>query len=256
MEQYIMIVILAIICEAIDSGLGMGYGTILSPLLIALGFDPLLVVPSILISQAVGGFIGAINHHKRDNAHFSLRSEDTKTVLAITSLGMLATIIGSLAAISVSKVALNTYIGIMATTIGIAMLAGIQFKYSIKKMMGLGVISAFNKGFSGGGYGPIVTGGQVVLGKEHKNSIGCTTAAEVPICLVGFAIYFFTRNIASYGLLTSLVIGSFIGGLLGPIVTKKISKESLKLIVGILITFLGILLLGQIMGIIPVRVSI
>lgn len=256
MEQYIIIIILAVICEMIDSGLGMGYGTILSPLLIALGFEPLIVVPSILISQAIGGLVGAIGHHRSNNANFSLRSEDTKTVLTITSLGMLAIIIGSLIAINISKAALNTYIGIMATIIGITILTGIQFKYSIKKMVGLGAISAFNKGLSGGGYGPIVTGGQVVLGKEHKSSIGCTTAAEVPICLTGFAIYLLTKNIASYGLPVSLVIGAFIGGILGPVITKKISKKLLKLIVGILITFLGLLLLGQIIGIVPIKVFI
>ncbi|MCK4232918.1 hypothetical protein KAX75_00695, partial [candidate division WOR-3 bacterium] len=60
---FIFIAALAFCCEYIDSSLGMGYGTILSPVLIIMGFDPLIVVPSILLSQAVGGFTASIFHH-------------------------------------------------------------------------------------------------------------------------------------------------------------------------------------------------
>ena len=55
---------MAFICEFIDSSLGMGYGTILSPVLIIMGFDPLVAIPALLLSQAVGGFTAAIFHHQ------------------------------------------------------------------------------------------------------------------------------------------------------------------------------------------------
>ena len=42
----------AVICELIDAALGMLYGTILSPVLIIAGFNPILVVPAILFSGA------------------------------------------------------------------------------------------------------------------------------------------------------------------------------------------------------------
>lgn len=54
METLLLIGVLAIIMEFIDSSMGMMYGTILSPLLIGMGFRPEVIVPSILISQAVG----------------------------------------------------------------------------------------------------------------------------------------------------------------------------------------------------------
>ena len=55
----IIILFVAFMCEFLDSSLGMGYGTILSPFLIIAGFDPLLVVPSTLISQALAGLSAA-----------------------------------------------------------------------------------------------------------------------------------------------------------------------------------------------------
>ncbi len=48
--KVIPILTIALICEIIDSSLGMLYGTILSPILIIAGFDPPVVIPSILFS--------------------------------------------------------------------------------------------------------------------------------------------------------------------------------------------------------------
>ena len=276
---FIIIMGLGLICEFIDSGLGMGYGTILSPLLIILGFDPLLVVPSILITQAIGGLSASIFHHKYKNVYFGLRSknikyiikkikehgviksfklgvsDDLKTVIIITSLGIIATITAVLIAVNISKTTLNIYIGILVLIMGLFLISGFIFKYSLNKMFIVGIISSFNKGMSGGGFGPVVTGGQMVLGKDHKGSIGCTTAAEFPICIIGFLLYLLTKGISNWSLIYSLGIGALIGGFTGPWLTKKINKKSLKIIVSILMITLGILILLKTAGIINLKIS-
>ena len=52
-EIIIALIVLAFIMECIDAGFGMGYGTILSPLLLAFGFAPVsythLTLPTILL---------------------------------------------------------------------------------------------------------------------------------------------------------------------------------------------------------------
>jgi len=47
------VILLALSCEYIDSSLGMGYGTTLTPILLLAGFAPVQVVPSILLSEFV-----------------------------------------------------------------------------------------------------------------------------------------------------------------------------------------------------------
>ena len=49
---FFAILVIALLCEYMDSTLGMGYGTTLTPLLLVLplGLDPLAVIPAILIS--------------------------------------------------------------------------------------------------------------------------------------------------------------------------------------------------------------
>lgn len=255
---FIIVLISALICEWIDSSLGMGYGTILSPLLIVFGFSPMLVVPSILITQALGGLSASIFHHKNGNADFSIKgkiSDDLKTVLIITSLGILAVVFGAFVASSISKTLLGTYIAVLVMVMGLLIVTNFRFSYSNGKMMLVGIVSAFNKGLSGGGYGPVVTGGQIVLGKEHKNAIACTTAAEPLICLAGFITYLFINGMSDFTLLISLGIGAIIAGPLGAMTTRNLDKEKLKKIIGTAMIFLGLLAILKILGILTLNIS-
>ena len=218
--QIILITSAAFVCELIDSSLGMLYGTILSPVLIIAGFDPLVVVPSILFSQAIGGTIASIGHHRLKNVDFSIKEDiikrlselgyietfkkgttrDLKVVFVITLLGVLATIIGALISINISKTALKTYIGILVFAMGILLLLRSRFNFSWRKIFAVGILSAFNKGISGGGFGPVVTAGQLISGRESKKSIGATVLSEAPICIIGFLTYLIRNGLSTWTL--------------------------------------------------------
>ena len=62
--------ILAFFCEYMDSTLGMGYGTTLTPVLLIMGYQPLQVVPVILISELITGLLAGAFHHKEGNVDF------------------------------------------------------------------------------------------------------------------------------------------------------------------------------------------
>ena len=67
--------VLAFICEYVDATLGMGYGTILTPLLLLLGLAPLQVVPAVLFSQFLAGLAGGFWHHRLGNVSFDFRRD-------------------------------------------------------------------------------------------------------------------------------------------------------------------------------------
>ncbi|MBY9004526.1 MAG: sulfite exporter TauE/SafE family protein, partial [Candidatus Lokiarchaeota archaeon] len=83
------IIILAFIFEAMDSMAGMGFGTALSPLLLALGYTPLQIVPTILISEAITGAIDTIFDHEFKNVHYSFfpLNDATKISLIMAIFG-------------------------------------------------------------------------------------------------------------------------------------------------------------------------
>jgi len=261
LATFIQILIMAALLETVDSGLGMGYGTVLSPLLILAGYPPTVVVPSILLSQAVGGLTASFFHHKYGNADFRVRRHkagpdeaskitiplDLKISLVVIAFGITASILGALVAVRIPKDILKAYIGILVLIMGILILLKGKFAFSWRKIFALAVVSAFNKGISGGGFGPVMTGGQIISGNSPPRSIGSTTLTEAPICIVGFITFLLTKGISTYALLASLSIGALLGGVLGPLITKRINPQRLRIILGVMITAEGIAVLTQVL---------
>ena len=255
---------MAFLCEFVDSGFGMGYGTILSPVLIIMGFDPLVAVPAILLSQAFGGFTAAVFHHQFENASFSGGSKDLKIVFIVSGFGIIATIVAALIALNIPRLVLKAYIGVLVLVMGLLLLSNRRFSFSWRKMIAVGILSAFNKAISGGGFGPVVTAGQIISGQRHKGAIAATTLAEAPICTVAFVTYLagrvvrdidtpvlsksvsdffslmFSRHIFQWELVLALLLGSVFVAPFGALTTRLIKATKMSLILGAFITLLGI----------------
>lgn len=234
---------MAVVMEIIDSGLGMMYGTLLSPILILMGYNPKLVVPAILLSQALGGATGAIGHHLRKNSDFSGLTRDLKISLAIIIPGLAACILGAYIGQIIPKFYMKLYIGGLVVIMGGLCLRPIYYDFSWKKMWGIGLLSGFNKALSGGGFGPVTATGKILGGVDPKVSVGTTTLAEVPICLVSFVTWLILGGKISWAFPAALCIGSLIGGYIGPILTARINTGKLKSIVGVLAVLSGAWLL-------------
>lgn len=263
-EIFLMLMSFAFLCEFIDASLGMGYGTILSPLLIIMGFNPTMVIPAVLISQAFGGFFAAIFHRQLGNVNFKSNPRDLKLVILISVLGIFATILAALIAVNIPRNVLKTYIGLIVLIMGIIILKNRVFTFSWNKMIGIGILSAFNKGMSGGGFGPVVTGGQILSGQDHKSAVGITTLAEAPICISGFFTYIivstiknipgsvldmpfkdfiqtmFSVQMIQWELILALLLGSVLVAPFAALTTMTIKRSKIHYIIGVLITALGI----------------
>jgi uncharacterized membrane protein YfcA len=232
--------------ETIDSGIGMMYGTLLSPVLILASFEPKVVVPSLLLSQAIGGFFATYHHNKFGNAKFSLKSEDLKIAAFIFFLGVLAVIVGAFIGLKLPSFYLKLYIGILCIIMGSIVLAKRTFVFSWFKLSLISILSAFNKAISGGGYGPIVASGNIASGLKSKQSIGITDFAEAPICLASFIAWVALNKwtIPSMDLLGPLCIGAAIGGLTGPFLLSRSSSHVLiARLVAILAIVSGVILI-------------
>jgi len=53
----------------------------------------------------------------------------------------------------------------------------------------LGLLVAFDKGIGGGGYGPIVTSGQIVTGIDAKSAIGIMSLTEGIVSIMSVIMY-------------------------------------------------------------------
>lgn len=248
MFESFSLIALSMIMEFVDSALGMMYGTVLSPLLIVIGYDVKSIVPSILISQAIGGFIASWHHHRLKNGDFKSGTTDYHVATTIIWFGVFACLIGVCISVSVSPKVLNTYIAILIITIGLMILADKSLIMTAPKIYLLGFISAFNKALSGGGFGPLVAGGQLVFKeRDEKGAIASTDFAEAPICLFSFLLWVLIKGMPPLSLIVPLCIGSAVGGYFGPHALSRIdSRNRLKKGLGVLVLVEGISILYKV----------
>ena len=247
------IVVLCFILETIDSGIGMLYGTILSPLLIILGFNPLVIIPSILLSQAIGGFAATYHHNKYKNASFKWGTTDIKILCVVLGFGIFALLLGVYVGGAIPTFWLKFYIGLLCIVMGILVVLKRVFTFSWGKIIGLGFISSFNKSFTGGGFGPIMASGQIASGVTEKRAIGITDFCEAPICIMSFVAWIILNGFNDYIFLLPMCVGAFIGGLTGPYLLSKVKNvKRIKIAVGILAIVSGIIVMLKLFGILNI----
>lgn len=238
---------LAFICEFIDSSLGMGYGTSLAPLLILMGFEPLQVVPAVLFSEFLSGITAASFHHSLQNVNFKPRSKDTHVALVLSAFSVIGTIIAVLLAIKLPAQILKIWIGGTVIFMGIFILATFKRKprFTWRKITILGTIASFNKGMSGGGYGPLVMGGQILSGIGVKNAVAITSLAEGITCLVGVTLYFFLTSTVDWTLAPWLMAGAVLSVPLAAHTVKRVPEKSMKITIAVVIILLGLFTLAK-----------
>jgi len=262
----VAILVLTFLCEYMDSTLGMGYGTTLTPVLLLFAFSPLEIVRAVLLSQLVCGLLGAFFHHREGNVNLKPATADMfkitnmlrplgyienfkktvplhlKVALLLGVCGIVGTVAAVFVAVNIPKFWLKLYIGCLVLTMGVTILVCLnrKFKFSWKKITFLGIIASFNKGMSGGGYGPVVTGGQILAGVEGKSAVGVTSLAEGLTCLIGVIAYtLISKDPVNWKLAPWLIIGAALSVPLSAKSVKIISTKRLKLAIAGLTIILG-----------------
>lgn len=262
----IALIILAFLCEYMDSTLGMGYGTTLTPVLLLFGFGPMQIVPVVLLSELVSGLLAGFFHHREGNVNLKPATADIfkitnmlsplgyvdkfkktvplhlKIALLLSACSIVGTIAAVFIAVNIPKFWLKLYIGFLVLAMGVLILVCLnkEFRFSWLKVSILGVIASFNKGMSGGGYGPIVTGGQILSGIKGKSAVGITSLAEGLTCFVGVLAYILiSKGAIDWKLAPWIITGAVLSVPLSAKSVKRISAERLKLAIGILTIVLG-----------------
>jgi uncharacterized membrane protein YfcA len=251
-----------------DSTFGMGYGTTLTPVLLLLGYSPMQVVPAVLLSELITGVMAGIFHHRAGNVNFKPKTTDfslimhklkalgyvesarrglplhLKVALLLTICSVVGTVAAVFIAINLPKFWLKLYIGCLVLSMGVVIIICLNrdFRFSWKKITSLGLIASFNKGMSGGGYGPVVTGGQILSGVEGRSAVGITSLAEGLTCLVGIIAYVLVAgNAIDWRLAPVIIAGAVFSVPLSAISVKKISTRDLKFAIAIITIILGLL---------------
>jgi uncharacterized protein len=253
-----VIVFIAFVFETTDSAAGMGFGTGLAPLLFVLGYDPLQVVPVLLLSETLTGLVAGVVHHDVDNVRFSVRplNDEMKLLFLLVGTGSVA-VLGSVVltyfALGLSDVVIQTYVSILVLTMGVIGLLRAKLRtritYRPHRLVGFALLAGVNKGIGGGGYGPVVTLGQIFSGVYEKSAVAITTLAEGIVSLVGvfaFFLLFYYGVPVDVRLLPSIFVGGFLAAIVAPYLVRVVPNAIWRYLIPIYA--FGIGLVGLLFG--------
>lgn len=146
--------------------------------------------------------------------------------------------------VSIPEFFLMLYLGITISVVGIIMLIQKNFQFSSKLLLVVGGISAFNKAISGGGFGPVVTSGQVITGSETSNAVAITSFSETALSALGFILYLIFVGGLDIYLAFLVIFSGLLATPLGAFHAKKLAnKKSANKIIGVTIVVLGFMTL-------------
>lgn len=279
---YILFGSLAFFCEYIDSALGGGYGTILVPVLLFFNIEGAILIPTVLFTQMVAGFLSAFLHHCVGNANFRFQikskqkielereehnntqnpdipqknsikktfstyfdlSADFKISAMLSVMGIIGGVCAAFLAINVNPLFVRIYIGVLVTLVGVFVFLKLKWKFAWWKISFIGLIAAFNKGLSGGGYGPLISSGQMIVDRNPRQAVASTALSEAVVCISSLLIYFTINGLILNNSLGFLVLALLVGSLasvpLAVLTIKYINAKKLQPIIGIGTILLGI----------------
>lgn len=252
LEIFIPLVILAFIAEYFAATLGMGYGTTLAPILIILGYEPLVLVPAILFSQFLAGFASAAFHHRFRNMNLAEHRDEREAAIIFSVMGVGGVLVAAFANVNLPVQYVKTYIAITVMAMGVLMIANVRREsaYSRSRLAVIGVFAAFNKGISGGGYGPISTSGQIISGIRPRAAIAITALVEGVICALGIGIYFVLSIYPALLLTFAITVGALIAAPLSAITTASLEQKLLRTVVALSTFAIGVVTLILVLSVV------
>lgn len=243
--DYLLPAGLSFVSQYVDATLGMGYGTTLSALLVMLGFPVRQVVVAVLLQQLIAGGIASVGHHLFGNADLRPGHFHFRLAVLLGGVAIVGSFFAAMLAASMAEQSVDVALGAVILVMGVVLFGAryIHMKFSWWRAGLLGLIAGANKGFMGGGYGPLIVAGQVISGDTMRHAVAVTALSEALSCIGGVAGYALMGIQMPWALIAALVVGGIISSVFAAATVKSMPQSALKSVIASVYIFLGALTL-------------
>lgn len=244
LARHALILFFAAIATVIDGGIGMGYGTSLTTLLLSIGVGTAIASASVHIAEVFTALFSGLSH-------FHMGNFDQKIFAFLAIPGVFGGMFGAWSAVTFEHI-----IYIRPIIAGILFILGVLIvvKFTrtkeilddeyerprIRHLMPLGFVASFIDAIGGGGWGPITTPTLILRNAHPQHVIGSVNFAEFFVAFSVSATFFFTMPVVKLNIVIPMVIGGLIAAPLGALLTKKVSHRTMGVLVGCLIMLLSV----------------
>ena len=248
-DSFLLFAVVGFLAQIVDGALGMAYGVVSSSVLLSFGVPPAAASASVHAAELFTTAASAGSHVWHRNVNWRL-------FRILAPVGILGGVAGTYLLTSIDGAILRPYIAGYLGLMGAYILyrayraAKPVNSHNAALVAPLGLVGGFADAVGGGGWGPVVTTGLVGSGGAPREMIGTVNTAEFFLTFavsLAFVLALLTGHWEDAGGLVqyaSAVAGLIVGGVLAaPLagyVTKILPQRVLMLLVGVLVSALGI----------------
>lgn len=233
-KMFLMMLVCGFLAQMADGSLGMGYGTISTTFLLAIGVNPAIVSSRVHAARVFSSGVSGYSHHRFGNINKKLFKALVLPGIVGAALGASMAYFGQKYSNYV-RLPLSLYTVYLGYYILRKAFTKPNYETKVKRAGWLAATGGFLDAFAGGGWGTLVTSTLMSRRRSPRYVIGSVCLAEFFVVFVSSMVFFI--------LLESLplwdIAGLIIGGLLAaPIAARLVGKLPIKtmfILVGVLV---------------------
>lgn len=223
-KTFLLMLLTGFMAQMVDGSLGMGYGTISTTFLLAIGVNPAIVSSRVHSARVFSSGVSGYSHHRFGNINKKLFG-------ALVVPGIVGAVVGASLAFYAQKYSswVRLPLSIYTLYLGYFILrkafGKTKYHRKVKRAGWLASAGGFMDSFAGGGWGTLVTSTLMSKRRSPRYVIGS-------VCLAEFFVVF-VSSITFFILLRSIpivdVAGLIAGGLIAaPIAARLVGKVPIK----------------------------
>lgn len=237
-ETFWTTVLVGFLAQVIDGALGMAYGVTATTFLLAGGTSPAMASASVHIAEIFTTGISGM-------AHARLGNVDRRLFLRLLLPGVTGAVLGAWVITTVDGDALKPWVTGYLVLMGVHILfkavrRRARSRPRLRHVGKLALFGGFVDAAGGGGWGPVVTSTLLGSGNDPRTTIGSVNFAEFFLTLATGASFLFLVGAGPWPVVAGLILGGWFAAPLAAVLCRHLPARTLLLLVGILVTGLGL----------------
>ncbi len=223
-KTFLEMLLCGFLAQMADGSLGMGYGTISTTFLLAIGVPPAIVSSRVHSARVFSSGVSGYSHHRFGNINRKLFKTLVIPGIIGAALGATLAVFGQ-AYTQIVRIPLSLYTIYLGYYIIRKAFARKRHEDKVKNAGWLASAGGFLDAFAGGGWGTLVTSTLMSKRRSPRYVIGSVCLAEFFVVLASSILFFILLgNIPLFD-----VLGLILGGVIAaPIAARLVGKLPLK----------------------------
>lgn len=233
-KMFFMMLLCGFLAQMSDGSLGMGYGTISTTFLLAIGVNPAIVSSRVHAARVFSSGVSGYSHHRFGNIN-------KKLFRVLVVPGVVGAVLGATLAYFGQKYSTYVRVPLSLYTIYLGYyilrkaFKKANYESKVKRAGWLAAIGGFMDAFAGGGWGTLVTSTLLAKRRSPRYVIGSVCLAEFFVVFMSSMVFFILLENFYWLDILGLILGGVIAAPIAARLVGKLPMKTMFILIGSLV---------------------